>query len=677
VNRLAGASSLYLRQHAENPVDWWQFGDEAFAEARRRDVPILLSIGYAACHWCHVMAHESFEDEAIAALVNELTVPVKVDREERPDVDSQYMAATQAMTGHGGWPMTVFLTPDGRPFFTGTYFPPVARHGQPSFGQILTSVADVWSNQRDEVLGQADRLADAVRAEASFVGSLVSAGPPPGARARLAQLVDSLAARFEPHGAGFSAAPKFPHPTWIEACVAAWSVAARADARDMAVATLDAMARGGLFDHVAGGFARYSVDAHWDVPHFEKMLTDQALLARAYLRASTWLAHSEFEWVARRTLDFVLDEMRIDGGYASAIDADADGVEGAHVVLRASEVRRVLDAAALGHLADATIERYGLSDLGPLDGACVPRLESSADLAGTRDDDAVRAALRAARATGPLPAIDDKVLLESNAMLASVLAEAAWRLDEPRYGTAAAALVAALAATHRAGETWQRRSGADAPFATSADLAWLLDAHTALFELDGDASHLDDAAGVARDLIAGYWDGEVPTAMAPDRGGGLFQSHRDARGLLVRGHDVLDGAVPSGTSQAAVALARLGMLRSDRDVLAIARRLVALCEPLLDAQPTAAAALVEAACLLDVGVEVAVPGSAGPMLAAVRRSAPPFCVVAFGLGPLELLVARREDVCYVCRGATCDAPVSEVGSVAAALAAAARWEADS
>jgi hypothetical protein len=677
VNRLAGASSLYLRQHAENPVDWWQFGDEAFAEARRRDVPLFLSIGYAACHWCHVMAHESFEDHAIAAQINELTVPVKVDREERPDVDAQYMAATQAMTGHGGWPMTVFLTPDGRPFFAGTYFPPVARHGQPSLSQILTSVADVWSSQREGVLAQADQLADAVRAEASLIGSLVATGPAPGARARLRELVDALSERFDRNGGGFSPAPKFPHPTWVEACIASWSVSARGGARDMAVATLDAMARGGLFDHVAGGFARYSVDAEWDVPHFEKMLTDQALLASAYLRASRWLGSVEYEWVARRTLDFVLTEMRIDNGYASAVDADAGGVEGAHVVLTADKVRRVLDEAGLGGLADATIERYGLSDRGPLEGSCVPRLAGGTDLVGTPDDDVVRTVLRAARADGPQPAIDDKVLLESNAMLASVLAEAAWRLGEARYGHAAAELVAALSTTHLVSGVWRRRGGADAPLATSADLAWLVVAHTALFELDGDASHLGDAASVAGDLVSGYWDGEVPTATAPDRGGGLFQSHRDARGLLVRAHDVLDGAVPSGTSVAALAFARLGMLRADHDALAIAARLVDLCEPLLDRQPTAAATMVAAACLLGDGVEAVVPGAPGAMLAAVRRAATPFCVIAFGTGPLDLLDARRDDVCYLCRGATCDAPIVDVGSVAAALAGAAHWEADS
>jgi hypothetical protein len=677
VNRLAGATSLYLRQHAENPVDWWQFGDAAFAEATRRDVPIFLSIGYAACHWCHVMAHESFEDDAIAAMINELTVPVKVDREERPDVDAQYMAATQAMTGHGGWPMTVLLTPDGRPFFAGTYFPPVARHGQPSLGQILTSVADVWANQRDEVQVQADRLAAAVREDASLIGSLVATGPPPGSRARLRQLVDALAARFDRHGAGFSPAPKFPHPSWIEACVESWVVTGRDDARDMASATLDAMARGGLFDHVAGGFARYSVDARWDVPHFEKMLTDQALLAQAYLRASRWLGSHDYEWVAQRTLDFVLTEMRIVDGYASAIDADAGGVEGAHVVLTSTRVREILGAAGLDAHADATIERYGLSDHGPLEGACVPRLGGATDLVGTPADDAVRAALRAARATGPQPAIDDKVLLESNAMLASVLAEAAWRLGESRFADAANELVATLATTHHVGGTWRRRSGPDAPLATCADLAWLVLAHTALFELDGDASHLEGATSVASDLLAGYWDGEVPTAALPDRGGGLFQSHRDARGLLVRAHDVLDGAVPSGTSVAALAFARLGMLGSDHDALAVARRLVELCEPLLDAQPTAAATLVEAACLLADGVEAAVPGSPGAMLAAVRSTAPPFCVIAFGSSDVELLDGRDDDTLYVCRAATCDAPVRDVGSVSAVLAGAARWEADS
>ncbi|HEV3212370.1 MAG TPA: thioredoxin domain-containing protein [Acidimicrobiales bacterium] len=677
MNRLAGAASLYLRQHADNPVDWWPYGDDAFAEARRRDVPVLLSIGYAACHWCHVMAHESFEDPAIAELVNRSTVPIKVDREERPDVDALYMSATQAMTGHGGWPMTVFLDHDARPFFAGTYFPPVRRHGQPGFAEILTAIDGAWTTRREDVAEQAAQLAESVRREATFASALAPRASPPGARVRLKRLVDALATRFDARDGGFSPAPKFPHATWLDAALAAYVATGRSDAREMATVTLDAMARGGLFDHVAGGFARYSVDATWSVPHFEKMLSDQALLAGTYLRAAAWLDEPSYAWVARKTLDFVRTTMRVDGGFASGIDADAEGVEGAHVVLTASSATAALDAAGLGGLAAATVARYALSDHGAVESPDPPRLSGDVDLVGTPEDELARTALRTARALGPQPAIDDKVLLEWNAMLAAVLAEAAWRLGEDAYGEEAVALVAQLRATHRVDGRWRRRSGPAAPLATSADLAWLVEALVACFEFDGDVAHLDVALGVTEDLLAGFWDGPRPTAAERDVGAGLFQSHTDATGLLVRAKDVLDGATPSGASAAAHALARLAMATSSDDVRAVAARLVALGEPLLDAEPHAAATLVAAACLLDDGVEVAVPGPPGATLDAARRAAPPFCVLAFGAGPLPLLDGRAHGLLYVCRHASCEAPVVEPTSVSAALTAAATWEADS
>jgi uncharacterized protein len=675
VNRLAGSASLYLRQHADNPVDWWPWGDEAFEEARRRDVPVLISIGYAACHWCHVMAHESFEDPGVASLVNRHTVAIKVDREDRPDVDALYMAATQAMTGHGGWPMTVFVDHDARPFFAGTYYPPTRRHGQPAFAEVLASVADVWATRRTDLLEQADQLAEAVREEATLADRLVARGAAPGSRVRLERLVDVLGERFDARDGGFSTAPKFPHPSFLDAALASWVVRRREDARLMATVTLDAMARGGLFDHVAGGFARYSVDATWTVPHFEKMLSDQALLAATYTRAAAWLGEPAFGWVARRTLDFVLASMRVEGGFASGIDADAGGVEGAHVVVTPATVASALHDAGLADLVAATVERYSLRDEGDLDGACVPRLSQGADLVGSTEDQEVRDALLAARALGPLPAIDDKVLLEWNAMLAVSLAEAAWRLDEDRYGHEALELVATLRSTHHVDGTWRRRSGAGAPLATCADLAWLIEALVGCFELDGDVAHLDAARGAASDLLDGFWDGDRPTAQRPDLGRGLFQSHRSSTGLFVRGKDVLDGATPSGTSAAAHALARLALATSDADVLAVAERLVALGQPLLDAQPNAAATLVAAACVLEDGIEVAVPGAAGPTLAAARHAAPPFCVLVFGGGPLALLDGREDAVCYLCRHSTCEAPVREPGSVAAALREAASWKA--
>jgi uncharacterized protein YyaL (SSP411 family) len=676
VNRLAGAASLYLRQHADNPVDWWPWSDEAFDEAKRRDVPVFLSIGYAACHWCHVMAHECFEDPTIAALVNEYTVAIKVDREERPDVDALYMSATQAMTGRGGWPMTVFLTPQAAPFFAGTYFPPAPRHGQPGFAQVLTSVADVWANRREDLLDQAERLTAAIAAEAALPDTLVPTGPPRTGRVRLDELVAALATKFDAASGGFSAAPKFPHPAWIESCLAHSWATGDPSGSAMATTSLDAMARGGLFDHVGGGFARYSVDAEWHVPHFEKMLSDQALLARAYARAAAWGGdRSTYAAVARRTLDFVLDELRVPDGFASSLDADAGGTEGSHVVLTATEARDALAAAGHATLAARTIERYRLDDDGPVDGRCVPRLAPGAPFEGDVDDEVARRVLLDRRAHLARPGVDDKVLLEWNAMFASVLAEAAWRLDEPRFGREAAALVDSLTRTHRGDGSWLRRSGPSAPLATCGDVAWLLDAHVSLYELDGEWSHLVAATSLVDDLMDGYWDGERPTRANPDLGRGLFQSHRHQTGLLVRAKDVLDGAVPSGSSVAAVALARLAALTGDDAVLAIAERLVALGQPLLDAQPQAAATLVEAACRLDEGTELVVPGAPCEVLAEVRRHAPAWSVLAFGSGPSALFEDRREGFLYRCRASVCEAPLGDVASVAAALGTAVRGEA--
>jgi hypothetical protein len=673
VNRLEGSPSLYLRQHATNPVDWWPWGDAAFDEARERDVPVLLSVGYAACHWCHVMAHECFEDPIIAELINEITVPIKVDREEYPDVDALYMSATQAMNGHGGWPMTVFLTPDREPFFAGTYFPPIDRHGQPGFPRILASIGDVWRNRRSDVLEQAAHLTSAVRKEATLLDSLAPTDEGLSARALLVTLVETLSERFDPQDGGFSPAPKFPHPGWVEACLALSSVASRNDASMMATTTLDAMARGGLFDHIAGGFARYSVDATWSVPHFEKMLSDQALLARCYLRAGAWLHEPAYTWVARRTIDFVLDQMRVKDGFASAMDADAEGQEGGHVLLTATDVSEILEDAGLAGLAARTVDRYGLSDDGPVDGACVPRLDMFSDLVGDEDDDLVRTTLLEARAFGPQPSVDDKVLLEWTAMFASVLAEAAWRLDDDRYASEAVSTVESLSRTHLADGRWYRRSGPQAPLATSADLGWLIDARVSLFELTGDRVHLERATEVFDALLDGHWDGVVPQPYDPEVGSGLFQTHRDAAASLVRAKDVLDGAVPSGSSIAALALARLGLVASDGRALAVADRLVQLAAPVLDRQPHAAVTMVEAACYLTEGLEVAVPGEMGGPLAEVRSSLPPFSVLAFGSAPIALLEEREAGLVYICRNATCSAPIASLDSVVPALADAAHW----
>ncbi|MBV9253374.1 MAG: thioredoxin domain-containing protein, partial [Actinobacteria bacterium] len=360
-NRLAGETSPYLRQHQDNPVDWYPWGEEAFSRAILEDKPILLSIGYSACHWCHVMAHESFEDPDTAKVMNDLFVCVKVDREERPDVDAVYMEAVLAMSGNGGWPMTVFITPDGRPFFGGTYFPPEPRHGLPSFVQLLQAVDEAWRERRGEILGQADQLSDAILSRTQ------TGGPSPGEISAdlLERAYGMLREQFDPEWGGFGRAPKFPQTSMLELLLRAHAHNGSADTLQMVTTSLDAMASGGIYDHLGGGFARYSVDRVWLVPHFEKMLYDQAALARVYLHAWQVTGEERYLQVLTETIDYVLRELRQpDGGFSSAEDADSEGEEGKFYVWRPEEID-----AVLGDAAPAAWEWYGVTKAGNFEGS--------------------------------------------------------------------------------------------------------------------------------------------------------------------------------------------------------------------------------------------------------------------------------------------------------------------
>ena len=386
VNRLADETSPYLRQHADNPVAWFPWGDEALRRARDEDKPIFLSIGYASCHWCHVMAHESFEDPATAADLSKWFVSIKVDREERPDLDTVYMTATQALTGSGGWPMSVFCTPDGRPFYAGTYFPPVERQGMPSFRRVVQALGQAWVSEREQVLTQADALVGAVRKEMSLAETMGGADPEAVAGidpdAVLERVVTGLAAGFDPEWGGFGPAPKFPRPTLVELCLrqARRRGTGAAHARHMALRTLDAMAAGGIYDHLVGGFCRYSTDAHWLVPHFEKMLTDQALLARAYLHAWQDTGRQEYLSVVRETLDFVLRDLSTpEGALYSSFDADAGGVEGDARDLHPRPIARSCSPPLWSDLPPSgTASRSGATGRGgPF--RCVPSAARSSD----------------------------------------------------------------------------------------------------------------------------------------------------------------------------------------------------------------------------------------------------------------------------------------------------------
>ena len=424
-NRLANETSPYLRQHAENPVDWYPWGDEAFAAARERDVPILLSIGYSSCHWCHVMAHESFEDPDTAAEMNRSFVNVKVDREERPDVDAVYMEATQAMTGAGGWPMTVFLTPEGEPFYCGTYFPAEPRGGQPTFRQLLGAIELAWRDQRDAVREQAGRLVDAIRTTAS---APADAGLPD--TSTLDEATMSMLSVHDARFGGFGTAPKFPQAMAVDHLLRHHARTGSRAALEAAVTTLDAMASGGIHDHLGGGFSRYSVDERWLVPHFEKMLYDNVLLARAYLHAWQLTDEDRFLQVLEETLGYVLDVLsHPDGGRYSAEDADSlppgapEGArpeEGAFYLWTPEQVAEALEAAGLGEVTEQALEWWGIRPGGNFEGRSIPnRLHARGGLARPPAIEAARSALERARRQRPRPGLDDKVLTEWNAPVAT------------------------------------------------------------------------------------------------------------------------------------------------------------------------------------------------------------------------------------------------------------------
>ena len=418
MNRLAGETSPYLRQHRDNPVDWYPWGPEAFAAAESADKPILLSVGYSACHWCHVMAHESFEDDEVATEMNRRFVCVKVDREERPDVDAIYMEAVQAVSGHGGWPMTVFLTSDGKPFFGGTYYP------KPGFLQLLSAIDDAWNNRRPELLDQAGQLTESLNRLAKLTAS---DGELPGTDVLNAAL-QALAAEFDPEWGGFGRAPKFPQAMTLELCLRAHAHNGGDGARTVVTTSLDAMASGGMYDHLGGGFARYSVDAFWMVPHFEKMLYDQALLSRVYLHA--WLELGEARWrqVVDETIGYVLRDLRQpEGGFSSAEDADSEGEEGRFYVWRIEEIEDILGPG----LAPAAIEWYGVTKSGNFEGSNILHRPVRGELARPPDVEAARQLLFDAREKRVRPGLDDKVLTEWNALMLDSLSPRR-RRDAPR-----------------------------------------------------------------------------------------------------------------------------------------------------------------------------------------------------------------------------------------------------
>ena len=660
MNRLDSETSPYLRQHRYNPVDWYPWGDEAFARAKAEDRPILLSVGYAACHWCHVMAHESFEDPETAAVMNELFVNVKVDREERPDVDAVYMEAVQAMTGHGGWPMTVFLTPDGRPFYGGTYFPDRPRMGMPSFVQVCQAVADAWTQRRDGVLEQAGQLT-------AMLGRSAELAPGdstlPGVEV-LASASDALAARFDARWGGFGAAPKFPQPDMVEVLFRTHARSSDPEAVSMATTTLDAMASGGIYDHLGGGFARYSVDERWLVPHFEKMLYDQALLASAYLHAWKVTGEARYLQVLSETVDYVRRDLRHDeGGFFSSEDADSEGEEGKFYVWRLAEIQE-----ELGDGAAAAVEWWGVTERGNFEGVNILHRPVRGDVLRPPEVEEARVRLLEARARRVRPGLDDKVLAEWNGLFLVALAEAAAATGRQDWLADARACGEFLLASLRTPEgrwlrSWQGGRPGRSP-AYAADHAALVDAFTRMAEATGEARWIEAATATADAMLDLFWD---------EAGGGLFTTGSDAEALITRAKDVVDGVVPSANGGAAVALVRLAALTGQDRYLRRAEDILRLLAEPLTRQPVAFCRALAAVDLLHGPLtEVAVTGRRPDLVQAVQARYLPNTVLAWGEPYASPLFEGRrpangEGLAYVCQGYACQAPVADVEALVSQL----------
>jgi len=653
-NRLAQETSPYLLQHRDNPVDWYPWSEEALARARELDRPILLSVGYSACHWCHVMERESFEDPEAAAYMNEHFVSVKVDREERPDVDALYMEAVQAMSGHGGWPMTVFCDPDGVPFYGGTYFPPDEGRGMPSFRMVMEAVVEAFENRRDELR----RRAPETRTRLGAIGAIEPAGEAPGADL-LDAAVETLREAADMERGGFGGAPKFPPASALELLLAR-------GVAEPVERTLDAMMAGGIYDQIGGGFARYSVDADWLVPHFEKMLYDNAQLARAYLHGWQALGHERYRRVCEETLDWALREMRgPEGGFYSALDADSEGEEGRFYTWTPDEVR-----AALGDSAEAAIDFYGVSDAGSFEGKSVLHLAGGATAPEPDGLAEARRGLYEARAERVRPGLDDKRLTSWNALMLGALAEAGAALGRGDYLDAARRCAEFVLEDLRDTEGRLLRTYKDGEGRLNGyleDHAFLLEALLTLYEATFEVRWFDQALALADTTIARFGD--------PERGG-FYSTSDDHEELIARRKEIGDHPIPSGNSAAALGLLRLGALSGERAYEAQAIGVLRLFAKAAPRQPDAFAHLLRALDLqLMPTKEVAlIGGDLAELAAVVRSELRPHLVLAGGRegSTTPPLLADRPAVegkptAYVCERFACQAPVTTPEHLASLL----------
>jgi uncharacterized protein len=650
-NRLAQETSPYLLQHRDNPVDWYPWGEEALARARELDRPILLSVGYSACHWCHVMERESFEDAATAAYMNEHFVPVKVDREERPDVDALYMEAVQAISGQGGWPMTVFCDPEGVPFYGGTYFPPDESRGMPSFRMVMEAVVEAFEGRREELRERAPET----RARLGAIGAIEPAAEAPGGElleASLATLRDAA----DPERGGFGGAPKFPPASALELLLARGETA-------IVERTLDAMMAGGIYDQLGGGFSRYSVDAAWLVPHFEKMLYDNALLARAYLHGYQALGHERYRWVCEETIEWALREMRgPEGGFYAALDADSEGEEGRFYVWTAEQVGELL-----GEGADEAIAFYGVTEAGNFEGRNVLHRAAGAAAPAPAGLEAARRALLAARAERARPGLDDKRLASWNGLMMAALAEAGAALGRDDYLDAARRCAEFVLSDLRDDEGRLLRTYKDGDGRLNGyleDHAFLLEALLTLYEATFEPRWFEAAQALADTTIARFGD--------PERGG-FFSTSDDHEQLIARRKEIGDHPIPSGNSAMALGLLRLAALNGDRAYESQADAVLRLFAKAAPRQPDAFAHLLRA---LDFHLaptkEVALIGGDLTELAGIVRAGyRPHQVLAGGpegstTPPLlkDRPAIESKPTAYVCERFTCKAPTTDAGALA-------------
>ncbi|MDY6874818.1 MAG: thioredoxin domain-containing protein [Chloroflexota bacterium] len=665
-NRLTNETSPYLLQHADNPVDWHPWGEEALQKAKDEGKPIFLSIGYSACHWCHVMAHESFEDERLAAILNEHFVSVKVDREERPDLDRIYMSAVQALTGRGGWPMSVFLTPDGQPFYGGTYFPPMPRYGMPSFAQVLLSVADAWRNRRQELVEGGRQLVNAIERQMAATGGVEGEDVK---RETLDTAFESLKRGFDEIHGGWGAAPKFPQPMVLEFLLRYHHATGESQARHMVVSTLEAMARGGMYDQIGGGFHRYSVDDHWRVPHFEKMLYDNAQLARVYLHGWQVTGNPFHRTIAEEILDYVVREMTgPSGGFYSTQDADSEGQEGKFFVWTPDEIR-----AVLGDEADRFVEAYGVTARGNFEGKNILELKGSLEERGALAE--ARRRLFEARESRVHPGRDDKVLTSWNGLMLAAFAEAARVLGREDYRRVAERNASFLLSEVRMADgrllhTWKacpersRRDGVAKVKGYLEDYTHLIEGLLELYQTTFAPRWYLAASELAEVMIEHF--------RAPD--GGFFDTSDDHETLIVRPRDLQDNAVPSGNGMAAFVLLRLAGLAVELRYAELARAALGPMQPLLARHPLGFGQwLIALDYALAFPREIAIVGEAdatdvGVMLDVCATGYRPHQVLAVGVPDdrrrtVPLLWDRKQiegqATAYVCVDFTCQRPVTD------------------